>query len=220
MMDFALDGAERHDAALSEEGCRELEELIGLRQHRPGHRLNDLVGLSDFLERHGITAAARDRIGAGTRPTRAIFLDKTELRNWSLDWHQDRTIAVAAKAEVPGFAAWNRKAGIVHVEPPFEFIERSLTARIHLDAVDQRNAPLRVIRGSHRQGRLADDQIREMSLNGETAVCLAERGDVWWYSTPIVHASKRADRARSRRVLQIDFSADQLPTPLEWRGVY
>jgi len=49
--------------------------------------------------------------------------------------------------------------------------------------------------------------------------CLAERGDIWAYATPILHASDAARRPSARRVLHVDYSADELPPPLAWYGV-
>ncbi|MEL7190648.1 MAG: phytanoyl-CoA dioxygenase, partial [Pseudomonadota bacterium] len=47
----------------------------------------------------------------------------------------------------------------------------------------------------------------------------AEAGDIWLYSTPILHASDAAEKPSSRRVLQVDFAAEPLPDGLEWLGV-
>ncbi|MFX6794097.1 hypothetical protein ABTH15_19960, partial [Acinetobacter baumannii] len=70
-----------------------------------------------------IGALAAAHIGAGAKPVRAILFDKSPGANWALDWHQDRTIAVDAHLPVPGFGSETIKAGIPHVEPPFEIIE-------------------------------------------------------------------------------------------------
>ncbi|TYC91274.1 phytanoyl-CoA dioxygenase [Novosphingobium sp. BW1] len=52
------------------------------------------------------------------------------------------------------------------------------------------------------------------------AICLAEVGDVWFYRTPILHASDPSDgRATGRRVLQVDYCGQGLPAPLEWLGI-
>jgi hypothetical protein len=42
---------------------------------------------------------------------------------------------------------------------------------------------------------------------------------VWAYSTPILHASELATAPRHRRVLQVDFAAEDLPGTLEWLGI-
>lgn len=108
-----------------------------------------------------------------------------------------------------------------HVEPPFELIERMVTLRVHLDPVPADNAPLLIAPGSHRLGRLSEAAIAEAVQRCGAVPCLAERGHVWLYATPIVHASaaSKAQAQAHRRMLQIDYSADQLPEPLERAGV-
>jgi len=58
-----------------------------------------------------------------------------------------------------------------------------------------------------------------MAARCGTVACLAEKGDVWLYATPIVHASAAAAGSGRRRVLQVDFSASALPGGLDWLGV-
>jgi ectoine hydroxylase-related dioxygenase (phytanoyl-CoA dioxygenase family) len=120
---------------------------------------------------------------------------------------------------VPEFDNWTVKGGTIHVEPPFAILERMVTMRVHLDDVDAENAPLLIVPGSHRLGRLVEAQIAGIDKEGTTAACIATAGDVWVYSTPILHASEASRRPRKRRVLQIDFSADKLPGGLEWAGL-
>lgn len=97
----------------------------------------------------------RSRLGPAARPVRAILFDKTPEANWALAWHQDRTIAVRQRHQADGFDRWTVKARILHVEQPFKVLERMVTARIHLDPVDEENARLLVAVGSHRAGRVA-----------------------------------------------------------------
>jgi hypothetical protein len=49
-------------------------------------------------------------------------------------------------------------------------------------------------------------------------VCCAEAGDIWLYTTPILHASEPASVPGHRRVLQLDFACDELPGGLQWLG--
>ncbi len=157
-------------------------------------------------------------IGAEARPVRAVLFDKNSVANWALGWHQDRTIVVERRVEVAGFGPWTVKAGLIQVEPPLSVLQAMVTLRVHLDAVDADNAPLRIAPGSHRLGRIAQDGIDAVVAQlGETA-CLAERGDIWLYATPIVHGSRAAARPRRRRVLQIDYAATDLPAPLRWHS--
>jgi len=215
------DGAQLFSRALDEAACSRLETaLSALPTSRPGVRIGDGRPLQPFLvDAEPIGAIAASVLGDQARPVRAILFDKTADRNWALGWHQDRTIVVEERIDTPGFGPWTVKAGLTQVEPPFEVLERMVTLRVHLDAVDERNAPLRVVPGSHKLGRLAEAEIEGVVATFGEQLCLAERGDIWLYATSIVHASLAADPPRRRRVLQVDFSADARPGPLAWRGV-
>lgn len=187
---------------------------------RAGLRLHGNPLLADLIDPDsapGRIAAAV--LGLSARPVRAILFDKTPATNWALGWHQDRTIAVRARAETPGFGPWTTKAGIQHVEPPFAIIAGMLTLRIHIDDVPEDNAPLLIAPGSHRLGRIAEVAIADTVARCGTIVCTAQAGDIWAYATPILHASAAATRAAHRRVLQVDYSAEGLPGDLDWLGV-
>lgn len=214
-------GAEHIPSALDEAAIRHLEtEFADHPADRAGQRLTDLTVLSGVLAPSGaIGHHAASRLGPASRPVRAILFDKSAATNWSLGWHQDRTIAVKHRIEQPGFGPWTMKSGIQHVAPQQGLLDRMLTLRIHLDPVDADNAPLLIAPGSHREGRIAEADIAIHVATCGTHACLAERGDIWIYATPILHASDAAKNARHRRVLQLDYSADCLPGGLEWLGV-
>ena len=147
------------------------------------------------------------------------FFDKTPNSNWAVGWHQDRTIVVRERRKVEGFGPWSRKDGLLHVTPPMEILAAMATLRIHLDACGPGNAPLRIALGSHRLGRIPAGDVAERASRFPQVDCLAEAGDVWAYSTPILHASERARTPSRRRVLQVDYAADRLPGGLEWAGI-
>jgi hypothetical protein len=147
------------------------------------------------------------------------MFDKTPDSNWLVAWHQDRVIPVRERIETAGFGPWSTKDGVLHVAPPFEVLARMLTIRVHLDAVDSANAPLRVALGSHQLGRVSADVAAEEASKLDHCICLAEAGDVWVYATPILHASDRANPPRRRRVLQVDYADFELPGGLAWLGV-
>jgi hypothetical protein len=215
------DGAQLFAHALDEAACGRLETaLAALPTSRPGVRIGKGRQLQPFLSDAGpVGAIATSVLGEQARPVRAILFDKTAERNWALGWHQDRTIVVEERIDTDGYGPWTVKSGLIQVEPPFAILERMVTLRVHLDAVDERNAPLRIVPGSHRLGRLPEAEIGRVVTTFGERPCLAERGDVWLYATSIVHASLAADPPRRRRVLQVDFSADATPGPLAWRGV-
>ena len=218
---LARDGAQHIPAALDAATLASVETaLAALPSDRAGQRLSDLSGIAPILSPTGaIGRHAAARIGAQARPVRAILFDKSAATNWSLGWHQDRTIAVRARVETPGFGPWTIKAGIHHVAPPPGLLDAMVTLRLHLDPVDADNAPLLIAPGSHRHGRIAETDIASHVERCGTHACLAERGDIWIYATPILHASDAATHPRHRRVLQLDYSADTLPGALDWLGV-
>ena len=213
------DGAERRDGA----GVGLLSALASLAERHEGAAGIRLAGdplLAAIVAPGGpIQAIAAARLGAAARAVRAVLFDKSPAANWALGWHQDRTIAVAARHEVPGYGPWTLKQGLPHVEPPFAVIEAMLTLRFHLDRVPADNAPLLIAPGSHRLGRIPVTAIDDTVARCDSVACLADPGDVWVYATPILHASARAGAGGRRRVLQVDFSADALPPPLAWLGV-
>ena len=93
------------------------------------------------------------------------------------------------------------------------------TIRIHLDDCDDDNAPLFIVPGSHRLGRVPAGQAAVIAQDLGYSVCRAKAGDAWVYATPIVHASERAQRPSRRRVLHVEFAGTQLPGGLEWLGI-
>ena len=216
-MEIGTDGAQLFQAAFAPRQIDALEcALAAAPPGRPGTRLGPMPGLTEAVQPATLVAASI--LGRDARPVRATLFDKSPERNWSLGWHQDRTIAVRARIDTPGFTDWTIKAGIAHVVPPFAILERMLTLRIHIDPAGPDNAPLLVMPGSHRLGRIAEPDIAVIAERLGTATCRAERGDLWAYATPILHASARAAKPRRRRVLQLLYSAETLPNGLEWLG--
>lgn len=136
--------------------------------------------------------------------------------NWALGWHQDRVICVQEKIETPGFDRWTLKAGQWHVGPPDGLLSSMLTIRIHLDDVRADNAPLLIAAGSHCVGRVSEPETAGLIRSSETYACCARAGDIWVYSTPILHASAKAQRPSHRRVLQVDYANFDLPNGLAW----
>lgn len=220
-MEFERDGAWHIPAALGEDDLRALEHALDrVASGRAGVRLHGIAPLRPLLAAGGIIGAvAAALLGPSCQPVRAILFDKNASANWALGWHQDRTIAVTDRIDAAGFGPWSRKSGVVHVEPPFDLLECMVTLRVHLDPVGADNAPLLIAPGSHRLGRLPEPEIDAAVTRCGIHDCLAARGDIWAYSTCILHSSKAARVAGRRRVLQVDYSRDRLPGSLQWQGV-
>jgi hypothetical protein len=156
----------------------------------------------------------RTALGKGFGLVRALYFDKPPDQTWALPWHKDLTIAVRDN-QLPSrqFSKPTRKAGVPHVEAPRVTLDGMLTARIHLDRVTEENGPLRVIPGSHRDGkefRLGDVPPRAV---------LAEPGDVLLMRPLVVHCSNRShpETDRHRRILHLEFAASpELPDAFAW----
>lgn len=217
---FVISGATRLEAAAADQLDELQAALVGQPSDRAGVRLRGIAQLAGLLTATGaIGARVAPFAGAQARPVRAILFDKSASTNWSLGWHQDRTICVHERREVAGFGPWTVKSGMLHVAPPFALLERMVTIRIHLDEVPEDNAPLLIAPGSHRLGLVREEAIDAAVAACGTHACLADAGDIWVYATPILHASATVATPRRRRVLQGDYAAFDLPGGLKWSGI-
>ncbi|QDF42453.2 phytanoyl-CoA dioxygenase family protein [Bradyrhizobium symbiodeficiens] len=220
-LNFLDDGAQLFPQAMTSDRLDQLKEILShLPPDHAGLRLRGVEGLMPFLAVSGqIGSCAASVLGEDCRPVRALLFDKTAAANWALGWHQDRTIAVKARVPVDSFKTWSIKSGMHHVEPPFALLSGMVTLRVHIDPVPAGNAPLLIAPGSHKLGRIAEEDVRDVVRRCGTVACLAEPGDVWLYATSILHASDAATTPMHRRVLQVDFSVGELPGGLEWLGI-
>jgi ectoine hydroxylase-related dioxygenase (phytanoyl-CoA dioxygenase family) len=219
-LSHAEDGAELFAAAVAPFLAELRAEVAHWPRDAAGIRISNLATCQPFLATSGPIGEIAARIlGPHAQAVRAVLFDKSAATNWSLAWHQDRTICVKRRIDVEGFGPWTTKAGLQHVAPPFDLLSRMVTLRVHLDDVPADNAPLLIAPGSHRFGCVPADGIDEVVRQCGARPCLPSAGDVWLYATPMLHASERAATPTHRRVLQVDFSADALPGGLEWLGV-
>lgn len=147
---------------------------------------------------------------------RGLFFDKPRGANWGVPWHQDLAIAVKERAEVAGFQGWSVKSGVTHVHPPADILERMVAMRIHLDACDADNGALRLIPGSHRDGKLDNAMIERWVHQGPCAMPTMAAGDLLLMRPLLLHASSKARDGRQRRVIHVEFAAGELPGGLEW----
>jgi hypothetical protein len=217
----AKEGAQLFRGALSMKQLGDLERALAAQpQDHAGVRLFSIPALQPLLNPPGpVGRIPATVLGPKCFPVRAIFFDKRADQNWSLGWHQDRTITVKQRIDVDRFGPWSTKSGMVHVEPPFELLASMVTVRVHLDPVPVTNAPLLIALGSHKRGRIPTTEITDAVHQCEIIPCLAVAGDVWLYATPILHASDAAVEPLHRRVLQVDYAVCSLPGGLQWLGV-
>ena len=221
MYDFQNDGLFHLARACSETDLWQIErQFLSISADVAGVRLAGLPELDKLLGANGVIGEIASRLmRQPAKPVRAVMFDKSHGNNWGLAWHQDRTIVVKERIDVTGFGPWTVKSGLTHVAPPVKILAAMITLRIHLDPVPDDNAPLLVLPGSHKLGRISEDEIKSLAQLRPTTTYLAERGDIWAYATLIVHASKPSNVLTGRRVLQVDYSKDDLSGGLEWLGV-
>lgn len=155
-------------------------------------------------------------LGSRALAVRGILFDKTSGANWKVPLHQDLTIAVVQRKELPGFGPWSLKSGVLHVQPPAAVLERMLSVRLHLDECDASNGPLRVIRGTHLEGRLTSKAIDALRQRRKITECISDAGDALVMRPLLVHSSSPSRRPGHRRVIHLDFASGPLPGGLEW----
>jgi len=155
-------------------------------------------------------------LGAGAIPVKGILFDKTPDANWKVRWHQDTTICVRRRVDLPGFGPWTIKDGVVNVQPPVEVLSGIMTIRLHLDDRAEDDGALQVLPGSHRAGRLDAASITEWRQRVPPVLCTVGRGGAVLMRPLTLHASSRARAPRHRRVVHLEFSADALVGGLAW----
>ena len=178
--------------------------------------LSRCPAVKEFATSPAVTQWVNPILGGQPFVVRGLLFDKTPAANWRVAWHQDVTVAVREQFVVPGFGPWSVKDGIPHAHAPASLLERMLTLRLHLDDCDDSNGALRVLPGSHRRGKLDAKAIEEWKARGRVEQCVARAGDALLLRPLLLHASSSADSPKHRRVIHLEFAADDLPDGLAW----
>jgi len=176
-------------------------------------RVPELRAVADALALRNIVSQI---LGSNAIVVRSTLFDKTDGANWKVPWHQDVTIAVRNRIESEGFGPWSTKEGIVHVQPPTEVLQKMVTIRVHLDACPASNGALRVMPGTHRLGRINQNDAPEHVIEADTVCCEAEAGEALVMRPLLLHASSVATTPSHRRVLHFDYAATTLPNGLRF----
>jgi ectoine hydroxylase-related dioxygenase (phytanoyl-CoA dioxygenase family) len=179
--------------------------------------LSDVPKARHVAASPAVRALVEPVLGRDCFAVRGILFDKTPDANWKVIWHQDMSIAVRARHDVPGWGPWSEKAGVPHVQPPACVLERMLAVRLHLDPCGPENGPLRVLPGTHTLGRLSPAEISRLRAERDGVICAVEQGGALLMRPLLLHASSAAQLPERRRVLHIEYAAaDPLPGGLEW----
>ena len=169
------------------------------------------------LHKHpGIAQLVAPILGEQAMLVRGLMFDKSPASNWGIFWHQDLSIAVRQREEVTDFGPWSIKAGIQHVQPPPNILQKMLTVRLHLDDCQESNGALRVLPGSHRNSRLSMFESETLQQSTSPKTCCVSSGGAVMMRPLLLHSSHRATDASRRRVIHLEFAAEPLPEPLVW----
>jgi len=205
LLDELTEAIEQTRTALSSATVPGIRQLL---KHCPAVR-----SVSDLP---AIKAPVQAVLGSNVRVVRAILFDKTPASNWYVTWHQDLSIPVEQRIDVPDFGPWSTKHGIVHVQPPAAILECMLSARLHLDHCLLENGPIKFVPGSHKAGILNPAEIASWKERHESVPCPARRGDLILMRPLILHSSSKSDSPQQRRVLHLEYANADLPGGLQW----
>lgn len=202
--------------ALERARVEQLKEVLGQTGVVGQRGVLGIPAAAEVAASSSILEMIRPLLTGKPRAVRAIYFDKSKSSNWFVTWHQDLTLAVRSRIEMPGFGPWSVKKGIPHVQPPVELLETMITLRLHLDDCDMNNGALRVLPGTHVLGRLTSEAIQEQRKTRSEFVCNVPAGGALLMRPLLLHASGRSRSEVRRRVLHIEYAGFALPVPLDW----
>jgi ectoine hydroxylase-related dioxygenase (phytanoyl-CoA dioxygenase family) len=212
---FATDGIEIRPAVLNAEEIKAIKAEVSLDHEilrRTGIRNLEkkFQSIAQVAANPSVLSIAASLLGGNPHFVRALFFDKTPARNWFVAWHQDRTVSLNKRVEMPGWGPWTRKDGVYHAQPPLAVLEHMVTIRLHVDDADEERGCLRVITGSHRLGILSQDQIAQVVAVSSPRACKVDAGGALIMSPLILHASRKSQRLAHRRVVHLEYSSHLL----------
>ncbi|WP_374353938.1 phytanoyl-CoA dioxygenase family protein [Chitinimonas sp.] len=217
---FARDGFVSLGSCLPQELLHRLEQQLSALHGGRWHGVRDALDtvpavaeLANSAQMHELAAACA---GAPVRLARVLLFDKQAGRNWLVSWHQDRTIVVDRRLDLPGWGPWSRKEGQWHVQPPPAILQAMVTLRLHIDATNADNGCLRVIAGSHLAGLIAEADVGAAVAAGQETLLTMQAGELLAMRPLLLHASSKARQPGHRRVVHLEYCAAPLPAGLEW----
>jgi ectoine hydroxylase-related dioxygenase (phytanoyl-CoA dioxygenase family) len=193
----------------SKETFRKSDDLFAIRQF-----LKEIPQVRELVFNENIKNIITEIFGEKYFVVKSIYFDKPERSNWYVAYHQDLTISVDKKTDLPGFGPWTTKQNQFAVQPPIDILENIFTIRIHLDDTDEYNGALKVIPTSHAKGIYRPETI-DWSVETET-ICRVHKGGIMLMKPLLLHGSNRTTNGKKRRVIHIEFSDRQLPEELKW----
>jgi hypothetical protein len=215
---FESDGYALVDDALTPDQIRAVEiELEKLAGKSAGTRtLLDQVWCQNLARELRSRSCFSPLLTARSLAVQCTYFEKSDKANWLVPFHQDVDIPVLERVVDAPLTGWSEKEGVVHVHPPITVLEQLVAVRVHIDPCNDEHGPLKVIPGSHRVGRLKDDEIPAVRKASAERVCIARRGAALLMRPLLLHASAKAFKPNRRRVLHFLFGPESLPYGLRW----
>ncbi|KAB1230600.1 phytanoyl-CoA dioxygenase family protein [Chryseobacterium viscerum] len=193
----------------SKENFRKSEDLFAIRQF-----LKEVPEIRNLVFNDNIQKVVKEIFGEKYFVVKSIYFDKPETSNWYVAYHQDLTISVDKKLDLPDFGPWTTKKNQFAVQPPLDILENIYTIRIHLDDTDENNGALKVVPKSHAKGIYRPETI-DWTVETEE-ICNVEKGGIMIMKPLTLHGSNRTTNGKKRRVIHIEFSDMELPEVLQW----
>ncbi len=197
------------NADTSNETFRKSENLFAIRQF-----LKEIPEAVNLIFNENIKKVIKEIFGDRYFVVKSIYFDKPEKSNWYVAYHQDLTVSVDQKVELPDFGPWTTKQNQFAVQPPLHILENIFTIRIHLDDTDEHNGALKVVPKSHAKGIYRPETIDWNTEKEE--ICTVEKGGIMIMKPLLLHGSNRTTNGKKRRVIHIEFSDMELPEALNW----
>ena len=188
---------------------RQTDDLFAIRQF-----LKEIPSVSSIIFNDKLKAIITDLFGHDYFAVKSIYFDKPEKSNWFVAWHQDLTISVDNKTDLPGYGPWTVKQNQFAVQPPLSILQNNFTIRIHLDDTDEGNGALKVIPGSHLKEVYRPETI-DWTV-GIEHTCNVKAGSIMLMRPLLMHASSRTTNNKPRKVIHIEFSNSELPDGINW----
>jgi len=146
---------------------------------------------------------------------KATYFDKPPDAKWYVTWHQDIPINVKKKIVTKGYKSWTKKGDVISVCPPDDILKNIFSFRIHLDEMNTKNGPLKLVPGSHNK-RMSDEEIQLITSNCVPFVSEVAPGGVQLMKPLILHSSSKSNVQKRRRVIHLEFSSAGLSGKLTW----
>jgi hypothetical protein len=166
----------------SNKSFRKTNDLFAIRKF-----LKEIPAVQPVIFNEKLKFAIENLFGNEYFVVKSIYFDKPEKSNWFVAWHQDLTISIGKKTELPDWRNWTKKFDQFAVQPPVEILQSNFTIRIHLDDTNEFNGALKVIPGSHLKGVQRIDEL-DRQHKYETS-CNVRAGGVMVMRPLLMHSS-------------------------------